>query len=142
VPGRFERRFEDMSGEFMSFDKPVESFAGIITVQGDDPVEIEVAKLSLENLNFRFARAGPKETVQVKAALRPARSFDVGPGIAHWVNKEFVTAGSLGISVQAFQQLDRRVNSALFVAVHPGEHSHSQVASLFARTGEKITWQA
>ena len=125
----------------MSFDEAVESFARIIAVQGDDPVEVEVAKLSLENLNFRLARASPKETVQVETAPRPARSFDVSPRIANWVDKELVTAGSLGIGMQTFQQLNRGVNAALFVAVHPGEHSDSQVASLFAWTGEKITWE-
>ena len=110
-------------------------------MQGDDPIEVEVAKLSLENLNFWLARAGPKETVQVKTAPRPARPFNVSPGIANRVDKELVAACFLGISMQALQQFDRGMNSALLVAVDPGEHPDSQVTSLFAWAGEEITWE-
>jgi hypothetical protein len=44
--------------------------------------------------------------------------------------------------MQTFQEFDRGVNSALFVAVHPCKEPHSQVTSPFSWTGEKIAREA
>ena len=65
----------------MSLHKSVKALAGVVAMKGDDTVEIQLAKLALQNLNLNLLGALPKLAIEIQPAPRPTRTLDVPQGL-------------------------------------------------------------
>ena len=88
LPGLYQRRLQNVARKFVTLDESVEALAGVVAVKGDDAVEIELAELSLHDLDLRFRRAAPKLAIQVQPAAGPPGTFHIAPGIDHRVDEK------------------------------------------------------
>ena len=142
APGLLQRRLQNVACEFMALDKAMQALACVVAVKGNDAIEIQLAELTLQKLNFNLFGAFPKLAIQIQPTPSPTRAFHIAPGIDHRINKKFVTPGALRLGMQAFKKFGRSEHAALFIAVNAGKQTDTEVTSLFPGTGEKIPGKA
>ena len=118
APGLHQRRLQNVARKFVALDKAVEALACVVAVKGNDAVEIQLAKLTFQDLDLSFRRALPKLAIQIQPAPSPTRTFHVAPGIDHRIDEKLVTAGALRLGMQTFKKFDGREHAALFIAVN------------------------
>ena len=141
-PASYQRRLQNVARKFMALDKAVEALARVVAVKGDDAIEIQLAKLALQNLNLNLFGAFPKLAIQIQPAPRPTRAFHIPPGIDHRIDEKLVTPGALRFGMQTFKKFNGREHAALFIAVNSRKQTDTEITSLLPGTREKIPGKA
>ena len=117
-------RFEEVAGKRTPVHVTVDSLAGIVGVQGNDAVELPCPQVLLQEPYLGLLGIAPEATVQILAGFPLAPTSLESPGIADWIDKEFIELCDLRALFQLVEQLDGGDHARLLVTMDATEDSH------------------
>jgi hypothetical protein len=110
-------------GKGVAAYETVHSIAGVIGVEGDDPIESLAMNLVLEELDFGLGGLAPEVAVEIEAGAGMAGVIDEAGGIAEGINPELEFLAEFRIGIEFADEIDEAEDAGWFIAMDAREDS-------------------
>ena len=118
---------QDMDGVGGAKGKAVEAVAGVVGVQGEVAVEIQLADVVFQDPDLKLVGGAPELPVQVETRTIVAGAVGLTGGVADGVEENLVTAGELGPGHQFAEEPNGGQGAGDLIPVNPGKDAEPVV---------------